>query len=446
MKRNGINSQVIFVALLLLVLSQVVSGAVVTGDDHYIVWPQDNEGGTFYLSQSADEVSNKYKRKGYIQALTPVYIDSDSLDPSNMLPLKEHDRSDRYPYYKFISATGVFGYVKDNSVKRLSDLAEKGGRSLIDSEYNNVIVPINPAIDVTLYQIKSANELVARSGFSRSAKMFVVSNLEKKQIKMPDGGYKELIAVKYWMELADGGYKEASAWVKSANRGVNFQVLPVSASESSVIRSKDESVIEKTMAIVKSWVSNYDDDQFERAIGKACGSEILLKATLKAELGGKFPIGFVRLSGAGDAEVSYLFPRNYRYSAAVFEDKTFNTNLRLLKTIRCKDNTSSDWFLEQLVLDGDFGGGVPQQFFHSYLIEAVKEYFRVPDLNGPLREREKMIELRDFSAADSAPDKDYYTAFYKLNQYIEGALSKDNISNDKRLRINQLLVEEMVGF
>ena len=149
----------------------------------------------------------------------------------------------------------------------------------------------------------------------------------------------------------------------------------------------------------------------------------------------------IKVEGAAEVSVSYQFPRGYRYSSEAFEDKDSGKDIRILKTVKCKDNTSSDWYAERIVFAGDFSDQFEFEIFQDDLVKLLNVYFETPLAAGRLQNREKMIRIKDLSGTD----RDYFSAFYRLNKAIRKEVL-NSISMDKRqeMRIKNFIAEQVV--
>ncbi|MDQ6962759.1 MAG: hypothetical protein Q9M28_09585 [Mariprofundaceae bacterium] len=91
----------------------------------------------------------------------------------------------------------------------------------------------------------------------------------------------------------------------------------------------------------RHWVTEYDENRLAQAMHKTCDSEVNMQFAMNVE--GESPVSLLKLSAAATGEVNYQFPRGYRYDSAIFEDRQQHNMLKILKTIKCKPSSSSDW-------------------------------------------------------------------------------------------------------
>ncbi|NOR68829.1 MAG: hypothetical protein GQ532_03895 [Methylomarinum sp.] len=406
--------------------------------NNYIVWPPENESGTFYLSTEKNKYNNRFPRKGYLRAMTPITIKENNGKIVSRW-LHEVSGGNEFRYLEFISSSGAYGYIKESSVKPLNQLSIKRKKDLLREGYSNIIIPLHPLKEVSIYRVNGSGKLIKKHSFSRSSHDLVVSNGNKKKVETSIGVRKQLLEASYFMLLADGSYKITSGWLDNSENTKLFDVFPVTSINSSKINEKlNQSFLGKVKNLWEHWINNYDDNKLASAMKKECDSEVNMSFDVK--LSGETPVSLVKLSGGATGKITYQFPRGYRYKTALFEDLERNSNIKVLKTIKCKNNSTSDWYADRVVFVRNKD---KFELFQDGISKKMDQYFETPSATGPLRKREKMIQLKTLDSSK----KDYYSAFYKLNNYINASIyNKLELDSIDKIRLNTVVLEQIVEF
>lgn len=63
-----------WITVFLVILFALPTWASIPSEINNVVWPPNNEAGTFYLSINEDRKTKLHPRKGYITALTPISV------------------------------------------------------------------------------------------------------------------------------------------------------------------------------------------------------------------------------------------------------------------------------------------------------------------------------------------------------------------------------------
>ena len=137
---------------LIILLSKFVFALNQNDYETYVVFPKSKAGGTFYLS------TETYKKKGYISILNPINIKKRN-GKLVFKKITELKTGIRYKYYEFITAYGAHGYIKSNMIKPLSELSQKNDLDVIDEQYNQIVAPINPYLEINVFLLLNNHHL-----------------------------------------------------------------------------------------------------------------------------------------------------------------------------------------------------------------------------------------------------------------------------------------------
>ena len=361
-----------------------VPAAAELDDTRYIVLPPERESGAFYLAAEPDPRTNRFPRKGYIPAFTPLTVAAD--DDGHLVQrwLSERGGAVDYVYYRFTSASGATGYIKQNSIERLRDVAVRAGRSLVDEAFRGIVVPIHPLEEVRLGEIdEDAHRVIELGRFSRSKNRLVVTDGTRRKFRIGPGTRKEFLRVRYFEPAPDGGPRIRTAWVDNSENTRRFMVVDALGGRHLPIRSREVSGWAETLrAFWDAMVNDYDDKALARAMGKDCRSTVEVR--MKVSAGGELPVPVVALEGEASALRIYRFDRGYRYASEVLVDERAGADVRLLKTVRCKPGTSTDWYASRVVIARDRAGRETRfQIFQDQMLRDLSAYFETPDASGP---------------------------------------------------------------
>lgn len=405
----------------------------------HVVWPKNNEGGTFYLSLTRDKKSNLFPRKGYISAGTPITLKTVQ-GKSVPFKLAEKKYGARFVYYEFVAATGVRGLIKANSIKETTLLAEKGNKSLIDQHYKYLVAPIHPSIPVVIDLNKNFSG--SKHTYSRSALSFVVTNGKVDYLNIDDGEV-PFINVKFFQHLESGNYQVREGWLRYSGNHELFKLYElVNYEDKYITLETSKSTLTKIKDIFSYWFNHYDDNKLGKAFSKACDQEIELKAELKADTESPFP--YFSIGGEVSGQVTYVIPKNYRFIAHSYIERSSMREIRVLKTIKCKPNTTRDWFAEHIVFGGVLDTNIDLDLFQDETSSRLSEYFEKPIVAGARVEHDKMIRIKKLK---SDTKFDFFSAFYRLERYLEEeVLDQIPFSENEKILLKAFLAEQLVEY
>lgn len=428
------------ICIMLLALTHPCHASIIDASVH-VVWPPNQEGGTFYLHSDKDPDTNRYTRKGYIEVLRPIQV---MMTNGNYLDerFSEQQYGPRFQYVKFTSQSGACGWIKLNSIKPLPKLATHGELQLIDKTFRYIVIPIYPdrGGDVVLLNQEDRVSTVIHK-FSRSSPDIVITDGVVQYISMSDVD-QPYLKVKFFMKLEDGSYKITEGWLNYCDNGKLYELMDVLHKyDFSFSPKQGETYLEKIKNLWNYWINDYDDNKLERAMRKGCGSQVDITFKVKSEA--SFPLSIATLEGTADLAYKYHFPKGYRYSSESYLDPEHNVDLRILKTIKCKDDTSTDWYTQRLVCIYNSANLGRFQIFQDELIQRLGSYFETPLATGSLNKREDMVSL--VSRGES--NKDYYSAFYLLRKFIRDHVIEDiNMPQCEKNRMCTFLTEQIVNY
>ncbi|MDQ6962758.1 MAG: hypothetical protein Q9M28_09580 [Mariprofundaceae bacterium] len=92
-----------------------------------------------------------------------------------------------------MSSTGAFGYIKANSLKSLQSLAVQKEKTFW------MLIPLHPLKKVHMYHISQDLRVKKRASFSRSTRVFVVSNGQTKKVETSEFTLKTFLKVRYFI-------------------------------------------------------------------------------------------------------------------------------------------------------------------------------------------------------------------------------------------------------
>lgn len=404
----------------------------------YVVWPPNNEAGTFYLSLTIDEKTNLYPRLGYITALTPISL----VKRNDQLVYGEFTEK-RYgsisKYYEFVGAPGIRGYIKGSSIKPIKELVLKNKLNLLDDNYNKLVTPIHPSDEIKIFN--SANSKLIHS-FSRSSLSFVTTNGKVSYKSINNNEKQPFLSVRFFQKLKKGSVQIRDGIISYAGNHNLYKLFNINHNPDIYITDRyEKSLSQKIKSIWDYWVNDYDENKLEKAMKKSCNSEVDLALEFKASA--EIPAAILKLGGEAQGTIKYKFPKNYRYIANTFKENLTGKEIRLLKTIKCKQNSQRDWYAEHVVIAGVFDDDKDVNIFQDELLKFLKEYFETPIAGGTKQDREKMVRVKDLS---KTKNKDYFTAFYLFDKFMEDHILDFNLKDEnEKLLLKALFIEQLIG-
>ena len=432
-------------------------------EENYLVWPPLGDGGTFYLHSEHSETHRIYSRKGYIQAMMPIYINMKEEKECRSI-LEPGSRGKLIDYCKFISANGVFGFIKEKYVKSIWSFEKEFGEPvLLDDKFNHIVVPNDPASKTIIYSLENDESVKEIDSFSRSSAKFVVTTKEKSEItvKIKDDAEDAKIAlqeIRFWQPQAEGNnkYKKRTAYIKIDEENIPFIVLPAKVEVDSEMKSV--SVGNHNNSSDLSCLTHYKERaglNNKNLLKKRCrdGVEII-----RVDAGASFKLDFKIIEFVFEGNLSNIpksdLPINERYDISLYSDQLLNDDniISFCKTIICDKYTGSDMHASTVVVGGSLLGKDSsndklfiQEVLHSDFLTEKQSYFKKVNPQGNVNAtRAKIMAL----AVDDPKQKDYFTAFSKLSKYLTKILKKDDnpAESSKYVRITPLLIEEIVDF
>ena len=412
-------------------------------DDVYIVYPPNNEGGTFYLSLEADPETHRFPRAGYIQAMTLIKLvrKNGKLDEEW---LSEKKYGVKYLYREFVGSDGSYGYIKDNSIKSLTTIVEEKNQFLDCRSKQKLVVPIHPIHDVIVYNEPDKNFVTPSQihSFSRSNPDVVFTNEELDYWYNEDHSQKiPYFKVRFSQKKPNGKFEEQSALVKAADENKIYRFFPVNPSEYIPFSPvTNENFISKIRRFFERSFTDYNPDEFARMLKKSCMQEYTLQAKLKVGASLELPYVPIGVDIDGSIIIRIMFPRGYRYTVDCYQGLSSGTKNEVLKTICCEQNSEADWYIYRLTVNGIGKNKKEFNAFQHQLETRLGTYFEKPDTTGRYDiKREYMLVLKTETGLD------YFTAFSKLSEYLDQVFFDEvDLSTTEREQFKSLIMRLIV--
>lgn len=436
---------IILVSLIVALFFYNNNAAAESCDDIYIVQPPNNEGGTFYLSLQRNPKTHQFSRAGYIPTMTLVKIDKkeDGFPEEKWISEKKH--GPQHPYFKFIGTDGSAGYIKRISITPLGSMFKYKNQLLNCNSPHKLVIPISPVEEVILYDKPENNSVAPRQigKFSRSVPDIVFTDealdywdSEDHREKIP------FYKVRFSQKKKEGDFKERDALVKAEGENRVYRLLPIDPGKYQHVASlTKEALLSKIKCFFRGLLKDYESKQFVTALGKSCAREYSMEATIK--VGAELPLKFIRVEGDVAGKVKIEYPIGYRYCLDCYNGFISKTKSYVFKTVRCENNSTTDWFTEHLTIREIGKNKEEFEIFQHQLERRFKEYIDKPDTTGIAGiKREKMVALKKF---EEGSGKDYFTAFSKLSEYLdERFFNKVDLDTVEKLQFKSLVMRLIV--
>lgn len=415
-------------------------------DDVYIVYPGNSEGGTFYLSLERDAKTKMFPRAGYIQAMTLIRVVKKKDGSLKEERLSEEKHGTRYPYVEFVSSDGSFGYIKRASIAPMTSLLKYKNHTVDCTSPYKLVIPISPIKEVILFKKPNDRTVSPKKQigkFSRSSFDIVLTDESLDYWDTEDHtGQIPFYIVTFSQKREDGTFLKRDALVKAEGEGKIYRLLPINPESYQPVRIKaKEGFFSKIKRFFSRSLGEYDSQEIARGLNKSCDEELSVEA--KVKLDAELPFKIIK-AGAG-AEAKYLlkYDMGYRYSLHAYHGFASNRISDVLKTIRCEENSTSDWYAHRLTVTGIGENKDVFEVFQHQLERRLKDYFEKPDTTGIAGIRhEEMVALKKF---EKGSGKDYFTAFSKLDKYLdERFFNKIDLTAVEKLQFKCLIIRLIV--
>ncbi len=401
-----------------LLLPTNISATTDPCNDIYIVYPGSNEGGTFYLKLEQDPKSKRFEREGYIQAMTLIKIVRENGFVKERI-ISEGKGETKYPYVEFVGSDGSFGYIKRTSITPLKSLLKYKDQKLSCNSPYKLVIPISPTEDVTLFnKPKDKTETPKKIGsFSRSAFDIVYTDENVDDWDNADHtGKIPFYNVKFSQEQQGGAFIEREALIRVKGEDEIYRLFPINPGNYRQVKMvTDENTLSKLKRLFSRCLADYDSNELARGLKKSCDEELSFE--VKINLGVEVPINIVKIGAGAEAKYFINYAKGYRYTLDTYHGFLSDTKSDVLKTVRCEENSTTDWYSHRLLITEIGKGKDAFEAFQHQLERRLKAYFEKPDTTGFAGiKRDKMLVLKKIKM-DSG--KDYFSAFSKLDKYLD---------------------------
>ncbi len=220
-----------------------------------------------------------------------------------------------------------------------------------------------------------------------------------------------------------------------------FPIDPKSYKSVEVVTDHD--LITRMQMFISRFFSEVSTDEIARGLRKECNAKLSISVKLKAGVGGNFKIADLSLAGEG----TYLWEwkQGYRYTLETYRGFQSNQESDVFKTIRCEEESSTDWYAHRFVVTNIGGKDEPFEIFQHTIEGKLGRYFEKPDTTGVAgTAREHMVALK---RAEDGSTKNFFEAFAALDSYLENAFFKDvEISAVEKLQFKNLIIRLIVDW
>lgn len=415
-------------------------------DDIFVVQPPGNEGGTFYLRLEKDERTGRHPRAGYLPAMTLVkVIRANGRVKEMMLCEERHGRE--CLYFEFVGSDGSYGHIKRSSITPLMSFVRSKQLVPAWSSRSKLVIPISATEEVVLFsKPREKSETPQRiASFSRSALDMVLTDEAMEYWENEDHSERvPYYIVRFSHKYVDGSMKMKDALIEAERENKAYRLFPLDPkSYKSVEVVTDHDPIARMKMFFSRFFSAYSTDEIARGLGKDCNAKLSLSVKLKAGVGGKFKIADLSLAGEG----TYLWEwkQGYRYTLETYRGFESGQESEVFKTIRCEEDSSTDWYAHRFVVTNIGDKDEPFETFQHRIEGTLGRYFEKPDTTGVAgTRREHMVALK--RAEDGSP-KNFFEAFAALDRYLENAFFKDvEISAVEKLQFKNLIIRLIVDW
>lgn len=441
----GIRLSVPFI-ILIFIIGIVQPVMAQNCEDIYIIRPDNNEGGTFYLGVEPNPVTGTRLREGYLPTMTLIKVVRRQDGNRNIIPITEKKWGDRFDYIEFIGSDGSHGFVKLNLVRQLNDLFKRRQLSFNCKSDLKLIIPTSPTEEVVIYNRPSdTRETPVPIGrFSRSFPEVVLTDETTAYWENADhSGQAAFYNVTYSRKMAGGGFRQTDALIEARGHGQQYKISTIDpAKYVSIAQITDETMAVQVVNFIKRWFEGYDDAKLVRAFQKPCDMEYVISARVQASVGMP-PLKFIEIGADGSMGINIKFSSGFRYSLERYRGFFSGKTREVLKTIRCESNSTSDWYTDHLTVTQIGKDNQIFEIFQHQLEKRFAAYFETPDTTGFAGiTRDKMIVLKKIETGDN---RDYFTAFSKLQQYLNERLFKHlNLNSAEEDQLKSLIIRLMV--
>jgi hypothetical protein len=366
-------------------------------EDIYIVIPpkrQDKsgtfEGGTFYVIKSED--GKTFPPEGYLPTMALIKVSRNK--DGKLIKEKVPEEFGRKCWYcKFTGSDGSDGYIKENSIRPLTEffrgrdqfLPESNSPPESESEWQ-LIIPIHPTEKVSILNPLKPTEVVY--DFSRSVPEVVLTCGDKVEITVneEDVGYYKL---KFFKNTKDG--EDGLVEVGKLNK--TYRISPLNPRSFKEIKKIEQSSQgDGFYNTVKEFVKIFQDEEdainkLNKLYIKSCND--IIEIGIKFELSGPFKV--VNVSGTN----KIVFGSGKRYTFERYKGFFADKEVDVMKEITCVGSSNNQHYAEMLIVKGmGKSANPPFQIFRSELIDKYDSYFKKPNTTGTLEKREKMVALK----------------------------------------------------
>ncbi|MFA0224242.1 hypothetical protein FQP87_03625 [Vibrio tasmaniensis] len=428
----------LLITMLVFFSSTVVAITEITSADKgvnnsYLVWPKGNESGSFYLFEKP--VNGEWKRKGYLQAYTPIRL----LDHTGRWINETRKGTSESRYVPFIATNGVSGLIKKSHIKQFDKLRTVGKLTMPVFEDSKIVQPISPYAngEISIYSI-SDKGIRKRTSFSRSQLDLVLTREKKKVASIDENTRESYLEVTYLMPLAEGGVRVQSGWIKYSGFETKYMLMPI-ITQGKAFRLPDEvSTFERLKLVWQHWTDpeSYEAEKLLSVADKSCNVD--LKVIVAGEAKGVAQLKVVEATIGAKGELTYQFPSGSRFSTNLFKDQYSSKHLSSLKKIRCKKDSNHDWYAESI----SYAYGIDDfSIYQDDVLSDMKEYFQQPKASGGNKKIEAMLELRELDGTEL----DYFSAYYLLTDYLYDRVYVGlDLTAEQKIRFNAFLIEDIV--
>jgi hypothetical protein len=415
-------------------------------DDIYVVQPPENEGGTFYLSLEPDAMTGRHPRAGYLPAMTLVkVIRENGRVKERMLCEERHGRE--CLYFEFVGSDGSCGYIKRSSTTPLMSLVRSKELVPVWNSQSKLVVPISATEEVVLFSERGEkSEAPQRIGsFSRSALDIILTDEDMEYCENEDHSERvPYYAVRFSQKNADGSVKIRDALIEAERENRTYRLFPVDPKSYKPVEVVTEhDLITRMKTFFSRFFSDYSTDEIARGLAKPCNAKLSISVKLKAGVGGNFKIADLSLAGEG----TYLWEwkQGYRYTLETYRGFDANKESDVFKTIRCEEESSTDWYAHRFVVTNIGDHAEPFETFEQRIEGALTRYFEKPDTTGVAgTRREHMVVLK---RTEDGSLKNIFEAYAALDGYLENAFFKDvEISAVEKLQFKSLIIKLVVDW
>jgi len=401
--------------------------------NQYLVWPKNNDSGTFYLFEKP--INGEWKRKGYLPAYTPIEV----INETGIWINEKRKGTSESRYVPFVATNGVSGLIKRNHIELFDKIRTKDNLSLPIYKDSRIVQPISPYAndEVAIYSITN-NLITKRTSFSRSQLDLVISRGKTEVVYLDENTRETFLDATYLMPLAEGGYRVQRGWIKKSGLETRYMLMPITSLGKAFLLPDEIGALERLKLVWQRWTDpkSYEAEKLLSLADKSCNVD--LKVIVAGEAKGIAQLKVVEATIGAKGELTYQFPSGSRFSTNLFEDRYSSNHLSSLKKIKCKDYSDHDWYAESASYvygQNDFS------IYQDDVLPDVKEYFQQPKANGGDRKIEAMLELKELEGTEL----DYFSAYYLLTDYLyDRTYSGLGLTSEQKIRFNAFLIEDIV--